>query len=56
MAGMNDTEFQFSLGDGRNIFQLGSMIANTSYFWRVDAQSVIGHIYKGDIWEFITEL
>ena len=54
-AGMNDEEFQYSLDNGRNMFELGSMEADTSYFWRVDVQTKMGHVYKGDVWEFITE-
>ena len=54
-ACMNDEEFQYSLDNGRNMFQLGSMEANTSYFWRVDVQTMMGHVYKGDVWEFISE-
>ena len=53
-AGEDDAEFEFSLDNGRNMFQLGSLEANTSYFWRVDAQNMMGHIYKGDVWEFVT--
>lgn len=54
MAGMDDAEFQFSLDNGRNMFQLGSLEVNTSYFWRVDAQNMMGHVYKGDVWELVT--
>lgn len=55
MAGMDDVEFQFSLDNGRNMFQLGSLEVNTSYFWRVDAQNMMGHVYKGDVWELVTD-
>ena len=54
-AGLSDAEYQFSLDDGRNMFQLlGSLEVNTSYFWRVDAENTMGHVYKGDVWKFVT--
>ncbi|CAL4158368.1 unnamed protein product [Meganyctiphanes norvegica] len=55
-ASTDSAEFQFTFNieDG-NILQLPELNAGTTYYWRVDSQRG-EDIFKGDIWEFSTEI
>ena len=55
-AGMDSEEFQYSTGQGENIFQLGVGLViqdDMEYYWRVDSQRD-GQVFKGDVWMFRT--
>ena len=39
----------------KNVFTLPKLVAGQKYFWRVDAVTSDGLVFKGDIWCFITK-
>ena len=53
---MDSEEFEYSTGQGENVFQLGIGLTiqdGMEYYWRVDSQRD-RHVFKGDVWMFRT--
>ena len=53
---VKDINYVGTLENGSNIFYLPNKLAKlTTYYWRVDAVTDTGVVYKGEVWNFTTK-